>query len=43
MPQELRKTTDRIRMQVAAGTVVDATVDVLDVALISATDSLGRY
>ena len=42
-PQEPRKITDRIRMQVATGTVVDATVDVLEVALISATDSLGRY
>ena len=33
-PQELRKITDRIRMQVAAGTVMDATEDVLAVALL---------
>ena len=42
-PQEMRKITDKIRIQVAAWNVVDATVEVLDVALISATDSLGCY
>ena len=42
-PQELRNITDRIRIQVAAGTAVYAIVDVLAVAPISTTDSLGPY
>ena len=37
-PQELRIFTDRIRVQAAAGTAVDATVDALAVAPIRTTD-----
>ena len=42
-PQELRRFTDRIRIQDGEGTAVDATVDALAVAPISTTDVLGSY